>query len=197
MSKYSIVQTEAEWEFLSPTEAAARLGHCLRCGGADQLPEGWVWMVDRAAPRCAWPSSVLWSAVAGAEAAGVMEEELTPLEVLTELCWMASFWGLPGTDISSQLSSFSDAANTHTHSKKKGPLRLYGSIITRFIQYIIAAKVLVKVDDSLQQNAAYIHCTMILFQNRIRSNLCWPIYLGTNMYILGHFVNTTYCFFCS
>lgn len=43
----------------------------------------------------------------GGATAGVQEEELTPLEVLTELCWMASFWGLPGTDISSQLSSFS------------------------------------------------------------------------------------------
>lgn len=44
----------------------------------------------------------------GAEAARVAEEELTPLEVLTELCWMASFWGLLGTDISSQLSSLSE-----------------------------------------------------------------------------------------
>jgi len=42
------------------------------------------------------------------EAAEVVEEELTTLEVLTELCWMASFWGLPGTDISSQLSSLSE-----------------------------------------------------------------------------------------
>ena len=48
-------------------------------------------------------------ALDGAEPAGVVEEELTPLEVLTELCWiMASFWGLPGTDISSQLSSLSE-----------------------------------------------------------------------------------------
>lgn len=44
----------------------------------------------------------------GAEAARVAEEELTPLEVLMELCWMASFWGLLGTDISSQLSSLSE-----------------------------------------------------------------------------------------
>lgn len=45
----------------------------------------------------------------GAETAEVVEEEeLTPLEVLTELCWMASFCGLPGTDISSQLSSLSE-----------------------------------------------------------------------------------------
>lgn len=53
------------------------------------------------------------AALDGAEAAGVAEEEeeeeeLTPLEVLTELCWMASFWGLLGTDISSQLSSLSE-----------------------------------------------------------------------------------------
>lgn len=47
-------------------------------------------------------------ALDGAEAAGAVDEELTPLEVLTELCWMASFWGLPGTDISSQLSSLSE-----------------------------------------------------------------------------------------
>lgn len=47
-------------------------------------------------------------AVVGAETAGVVEEELTPLEVLTELCWMASFWGLLGMDISSQLSSLSE-----------------------------------------------------------------------------------------
>lgn len=43
-----------------------------------------------------------------ARAAEAEEEELTPLEVLTELCWMASLWGLPGTDISSQLSSLSE-----------------------------------------------------------------------------------------
>ena len=63
------------------------------------------------APRRGWLSSVLWldvAAVDGAETAGVAEEELTPLEVLTELCWMASFWGLLGTDISSQLSSLSE-----------------------------------------------------------------------------------------
>lgn len=63
------------------------------------------------ASLCNW-LSVLWSdvvaALDGAEAAGVVEEELTPLEVLTELCWMASFWGLLGTDISSQLSSLSE-----------------------------------------------------------------------------------------
>lgn len=59
-------------------------------------------------------SSVLWfdvaaaAAVDGAETAGVAEEELTPLDVLTELCWMASFCGLLGTDISSQLSSLSE-----------------------------------------------------------------------------------------
>lgn len=44
----------------------------------------------------------------GAGAGRVAEEELTPLEVLMELCWMASFWGLLGTDISSQLSSLSE-----------------------------------------------------------------------------------------
>lgn len=75
-------------------------------GNSDQLPEGWE------APLRGRLSSVLWFDVAlaldGAETAGVVEEELTPLEVLTELCWMASFWGLPGTDISSQLSSLSE-----------------------------------------------------------------------------------------
>lgn len=79
----------------------------------NQLPEGWV------APLRGRPSSVLsfdvvvvaaaaGATLDGAETAGVVEEELTPLEVLTELCWMASFWGLPGTDISSQLSSLSE-----------------------------------------------------------------------------------------
>lgn len=51
-------------------------------------------------PRCArvWDQLpvVLWSeevvaALEGADAAGLAEEELIPLEVLTELCWMASF----------------------------------------------------------------------------------------------------------
>lgn len=78
----------------------------------NQLPVGCDW----AAPLCGWLSSVLWFNVVvvlldRAEAARVAEEEeLTPLEVLTELCWMASFWGLPGTDISSQLSSLSETA---------------------------------------------------------------------------------------
>lgn len=68
----------------------------------DQLPGG-----------CDWLVSVLWfdevlALLEGVEAATVAEEELTPLEVLIELCWMASFWGLPGMDISSQLSSLSE-----------------------------------------------------------------------------------------
>lgn len=84
----------------------------------DQLPEGWDWL----APLRVWLSSVLWfDAVAaapdGAETAGVVEEELTPLEVLTELCWMASLWGLLGTDISSQLSSLSLTATTSEKKK--------------------------------------------------------------------------------
>lgn len=76
----------------------------------DQLPEG----CDRVLALRGWLSSVLCfdvaeAALGGAETAGVAEEEeLTPLEVLTELCWMASFWGLLGTDISSQLSSLSE-----------------------------------------------------------------------------------------
>lgn len=52
------------------------------------------------------------------EARVAEEEELTPLEVLTELCWMASFWGLPGTDISSQLSSLSETALGKTEPKE-------------------------------------------------------------------------------
>lgn len=51
-------------------------------GGDDQLPEG----RELGAPLSGWLSSVLWLDGAGAED----EEELTPLEVLTELCWMAS-----------------------------------------------------------------------------------------------------------
>lgn len=52
--------------------------------------------------------AALDEAAAAAEEEEDEEEELTPLEVLTELCWMASFWGLLGTDISSQLSSLSE-----------------------------------------------------------------------------------------
>lgn len=109
MKWYSIVQAEAQRESLSLTETTeALVWRRAPCGPeGDQLPEGWDW----AAPPCGSASAVLWSDVvavpAGAEAPGVMEEKLTPLEVLTELCWMASFWGLPGIDISSQLSSFS------------------------------------------------------------------------------------------
>lgn len=57
-----------------------------------QLPGSWAWAVLLRG----WFSSVLWFDVVappvdGAEAAGVAEEEPTPLEVLMELCWMASF----------------------------------------------------------------------------------------------------------
>lgn len=59
-----------------------------------------------------WFDVVVVAALDGAVAAEATaedeEEELTPLEVLMELCWMASLWGLPGTDISSQLSSLSE-----------------------------------------------------------------------------------------
>lgn len=83
-------------------EATALQCWCSGIVWDDQLPEGWDWL-----------SSVLWfdvvvAALDGAEKAGVVEEELTPLEVLMELCWMASFWGLPGTDIASQFSSLSE-----------------------------------------------------------------------------------------
>lgn len=71
-----------------------------------QLPEGWA----GPPPRPPSLSSVLWVDVVEAEAEPLAPAgpELMPLEVLTELCWMASFWGLPGTDISSQLSSLSE-----------------------------------------------------------------------------------------
>ena len=68
----------------------------FRGDAGDQLPEGW----ERAAPPGGRPSSVRRSGAEGAER--------RPSEVLTELCWMASLWGLPGTDMSSQLSSFSE-----------------------------------------------------------------------------------------
>lgn len=84
---------------------------CWRSGTRrdDQLPEG----CDLVAPLRGWLFSVLWLEVAtaaldGVATAGPVEEELTPLEVLTELCWMASFCGLLGMDISSQLSSLSE-----------------------------------------------------------------------------------------
>lgn len=53
-----------------------------------QLPGGCAW----AALLRGGFSSVLWldAPLDGAEAAGVAEEEPTPLEVLMELCWMAS-----------------------------------------------------------------------------------------------------------
>lgn len=56
-----------------------------------QLPGGCAW----AASLLGWLSSVLWFDVVapldGADAAGPTEAEPTPLEVLMELCWMASF----------------------------------------------------------------------------------------------------------
>lgn len=60
-----------------------------------------------------WFDVVAATLLGGAEVAAEVaeeeeEEEPTPLEVLMELCWMASFWGLLGTDISSQLSSLSE-----------------------------------------------------------------------------------------
>lgn len=110
-----MVRTEAERNpfplLIREIEEAAE----LQCGCSDtvwddQLPEALDWV----APLRGWFSSVLWfdaaatvAAPDGAEMTGVAEEVLTPLEVLTELCWMASFWGLLGTDISSQLSSLS------------------------------------------------------------------------------------------
>lgn len=95
----------------------------LQCGRSglvlyNQLPEGWVW----AAPCCGCPSSVLWLDGAAEQAAlgGAVEEALIPLEVLTELCWMASFWGLLGTDISSQLSSLSETVRALKKRKWNG-----------------------------------------------------------------------------
>lgn len=56
-----------------------------------QLPGACAWAVLLRG----WFSSGLWwdvlAPVDGAQAAGVVEEEPTPLEVLMELCWMASF----------------------------------------------------------------------------------------------------------
>lgn len=80
-----------------------------------QLPGGCAW----AASLLCWRSSVLWFDVVapldGAGTAGVAEAEAepTPLEVLMELCWMASFCGLPGMDMSSLSSSLSETAGTN------------------------------------------------------------------------------------
>lgn len=80
------VRTEAERESLCLLETQRGNGASV---WADQLPDGCDW----GGPLCGRGSSVLWSEVVavaavldGAETAGVMEEELTPLEVLTELC---------------------------------------------------------------------------------------------------------------
>lgn len=61
-----------------------------------------------------WESagSVLWSAIwvrTDVATASAFDVELTPLEVLTELCWIASVCGLLGTERSSELSSLSAA----------------------------------------------------------------------------------------
>lgn len=61
-----------------------------------------------------WESagSVLWSAIwvrTEVAPASTFEVELTPLDVLTELCWIASVCGLLGTERSSELSSLSAA----------------------------------------------------------------------------------------
>lgn len=47
-------------------------------------------------------------ALGATETPGAVKAEVTPLEVLMELCWMASFWGLLGTDMSSTLMSLSE-----------------------------------------------------------------------------------------
>uniref|UniRef100_A0A3B1KCC1 LRRCT domain-containing protein n=1 Tax=Astyanax mexicanus TaxID=7994 RepID=A0A3B1KCC1_ASTMX len=92
-------------------------GSLIRSGGGPR---------SRALPGASAPfdssSSVLWSVfgpVAGPGALAVADvvEELTPLDVLTELCWIASLWGLPGTDISSQLSSLSSTETQTQHSQ--------------------------------------------------------------------------------
>lgn len=77
----------------------------------NQLPEGCDW---EGGAMTIWEStgSVLWSAIwvrTEVATASALEVELTPLEVLTELCWIASVCGLLGTDMSSELSSLSAA----------------------------------------------------------------------------------------
>lgn len=124
-NKLKTVQSEAERESLSSVCERDWRGNgapVMKPGTVwdDQLPEGWV------APLRGRLSSVLSfdvvvaaaAALDGAETAGVVEEELTPLEVLTELCWMASLWGLPGTDISSQLSSLSETVSEKKRKKQ-------------------------------------------------------------------------------
>lgn len=69
----------------------------------DQLSASCVWAAE--ATFDSSPSVLLSMVGPVAELDAI--EELTPLDVLTELCWMASLWGLLGTDISSLLSSLS------------------------------------------------------------------------------------------
>ena len=61
---------------------------------------------------CESTGSVLWSAIwvrTEVATASALEVELTPLDVLTELCCIASVCGLLGTDKSYELSSLSAA----------------------------------------------------------------------------------------
>lgn len=77
----------------------------------NQLPDGCNWD-GGAMTICETMGSELWSAIwvrTDVATASALEVELTPLEVLTELCWIASVWGLLGTEMSSELSSLSVA----------------------------------------------------------------------------------------
>lgn len=61
---------------------------------------------------CESAGSELWSAIwvrTEVATASALEVVLTPLDVLTELCCIASACGLLGTDRSSELSSLSAA----------------------------------------------------------------------------------------
>lgn len=106
-----ILPTEEPWGILLHLTSTWLPGIKVSTENPDQLLAGWVWVAEAALDSS---PSVLWSVV-GPVAEPDAVEELTPLDVLTELCWMASLWGLPGTDISSLLSSLSSTETEKQH----------------------------------------------------------------------------------
>lgn len=113
-----ILQTEETWGIFVHLTSTWLPGIKITTENPDQLVAGWVWVAEAAFDSS---PSVLWSVV-GPVAEPDAVEELTPLDVLTELCWMASLWGLLGTDISSLLSSLSSTETEKQHNwvKEKG-----------------------------------------------------------------------------
>lgn len=82
----STLQTEETWRIFSHLTSTWLPGIKGTTENPDQLLAGWVRVAEAAFNSS---PSVLWSVV-GPVAEPDAVEELTPLDVLTELCWMAS-----------------------------------------------------------------------------------------------------------